>query len=201
MSLIRAFIAIEIPPATQNAIWNAIAQFRNGLGDCIRWVLQNHIHLTLKFLGEIPTAEAISLGRVLRAETDSFRAFEISIRGLGSYPSLNRPRLLWARIQAPAELEALARQIEFSCVRLGYPSEPRPFSPHLTLGRIRQDTSRAAGQRIRQCLEVLTIDLLGMARVDSVHLFSSKLKPSGAVYTKLYSAPFQHSIEVKSERT
>jgi 2'-5' RNA ligase len=109
------------------------------------------------------------------------------IRTLGSFPSLRRARILWVGIQAAAEMEALFRGIESACARLGYESEARPFSPHLTIGRVRQDASASDGQKIRRALEAATIDSLGAVRVDSVHLFKSNLKRDGAVYTKLFS--------------
>ncbi|MCI0552017.1 MAG: RNA 2',3'-cyclic phosphodiesterase, partial [Anaerolineae bacterium] len=110
-----------------------------------------------------------------------------------SFPNVKRARVLWIRVQAPAELGMLNNKIESACARLGYESEKRGFSPHLTLGRVRQDASPVDVQKIRRALEAATIDSLGNARVDSVHLFKSNLKPSGAVYTKLFSAPL-HSV-------
>jgi 2'-5' RNA ligase len=83
----------------------------------------------------------------------------------------------------------LYRRIESACVRLGYPSEEQGFSPHLTLGRVKQEASASDQQKIRHNLEALKIDSLGTARVDSVHLYKSELKPNGSVYTQLGSAP------------
>jgi len=99
--------------------------------------------------------------------------------------------VLFVGVQAPAELEALHRGIESACARLGYESKERGFSPHLTLGRVKQDASTADQQKIRRVSAELKIDSLGTARVDSVHLYKSELKPNGAVYTQLFSAPLR----------
>ena len=99
--------------------------------------------------------------------------------------------MLFVGIQAPAGLEALYRGIESACARLGYKSEERDFSPHLTIGRVAQDVSRVDQQKIHNALAGLKIDLLGTARVDSVHLYKSELKPSGSVYAKIFSAPLK----------
>jgi 2'-5' RNA ligase len=158
-----------------------------------------NIHLTLKFLGDVSPASVDVLSQMLRTEADSCPAFDMQISGLGSFPSPRRPRVLYIGIQAPApkrasglcELEALYHGIESACARLGYESEGRDFSPHLTLGRVKQDASAVDQQRIRRALEETKIDSLGTARVNSVHLYKSDLKPTGSVYTQIFSAPLK----------
>lgn len=193
MGLLRTFIALDIPPHIQQVIQQNADNLRKAIGDSVRWVPVKNIHLTLKFLGDVSPADVDVLTQMLRAEADSCPAFEFSVGGLGSFPSLKRIRVLWVGIQAPAELEALQRGIESACARLGYESDPRPFSPHLTLGRVRDTASAADLQRIRKTVEETKIDSLGTARVDSVHLYKSDLKPTGSVYTKLFSTPLKIS--------
>ena len=192
---LRAFIAVEIPHEIQQAIHQqATVALRRTIGPLVRWVPPENLHLTLKFLGDISPASVDMVTQMLRAEADGIQPFEMQVGGLGSFPSLRRVRVIHIGIQAGAGLEALNRGIESACARLGYEAEERPFSPHLTIGRVRQDVSPADGQRLRQALEGIRIDSLGTARVDSVHLFKSDLKPSGAVYTKLFSAPLGNVI-------
>lgn len=189
MSLLRIFIAIEIPSHIQQAIYQSTANLRDQLGTLIRWVSPENIHLTLKFLGDTSPTNLDSLTRALRAEADSHPPFDIHICGLGSFPSLRRVRVVYIGTQAEAGLEALQSGIESACARLGYESESRGFSPHLTIGRVRQDVPASEGQKIRHALTATKIDSLGTTRVDSVQLYKSDLKPAGAVYTKLFSAP------------
>lgn len=192
MSLLRTFTAVDIPPSIQEALKQKINSLRKVIGDSpVRWVKADTIHLTLKFLGDVSPANVDFLTQMLRAEADSCQAFDISIGGLGSFPNSKQPRVLFIGIQAPAELEALHRGIESATAKLGYESESRPFSPHLTIGRVKQGTPTSDLQKIRHSLEETTIDSLGTARVDSVHLYKSDLKPTGAVYTKLFSAPLR----------
>lgn len=192
MSLLRTFIAVDISPVLQTAIEQSALPLRRELGNSlVRWVDSRAIHLTLKFLGDVSPAAIPPLTRTLQTEADLIPAFDLAIGGLGSFPSPRRALVLWVEIQAPAALEALYRGIESACGRLGYAAETKPFHPHLTLGRVRQGLSAADGQKIRRVLEAQTIDYLGTARVDSVHLYKSDLQPSGAVYTRLYSAPLQ----------
>ena len=193
MGLLRAFIALEIPAKVQKDIYHATSSLRKGTGSLIRWVPTENMHLTLKFLGDISPANVEFLIQMIRAEADSHQSFDIHLTGLGSFPSRKRPRVIYIGIQAPAELEALQHAVESAARRLGYESEDRSFSPHLTIGRVKHALRISATdqQQIRHALEETKIDSLGTARVDSVHLYKSDLKPTGSVYTKLFSAPLK----------
>jgi 2'-5' RNA ligase len=194
MSLLRAFIALEIPAKVQNNIHQATSKLRSEIGSLIRWVPAENLHLTLKFLGDISPTHVEFLMQMLRAEADAHNCFDIHLTEVGSFPGPRRPRVIYIGIQAPAELRALQHAVESGAHKLGYQSEDRPFSPHLTLGRVKHASHITASdqQKIRHALEQTKIDSLGTARVDSVHLYKSDLKPTGSVYTKLFSAPLKN---------
>jgi 2'-5' RNA ligase len=191
MSLLRAFIAVEIPVQIREAVCKAAAPLQKGIGSVVRWVPMENMHLTLKFLGDVSLANVEILAQMLRAEADLFHCFDLRLSGLGSFPNLKRPRVIYIGIQAPATLETLQRGIESSLRRLGYESEERGFSPHLTIGRVKQNVTASEQQTIRRALEDTRIDSLGTARVDSLHLYKSDLKPTGSVYSRLFSAPLK----------
>ncbi len=115
----------------------------------------------------------------------------MQVEGLGCYPNVRRPRVLWVGLSAPAELSSLQRAVDLAAARLGYKSEERDFSPHLTIGHVRQNASSADIHTIRSAVEGCQIGLLGSAQVDAVHLFKSELRPEGSLYTRLFSAPLQ----------
>jgi 2'-5' RNA ligase len=196
MSLLRTFIAVDIPAQLQQSIQQKIAPLHQALGaSLVRWVAVENLHLTLKFLGDVSSASVDMLAQMLRTEAELIQPFEMQFTGLSAFPSLKRPRVLFIGIRAPAGLEALARGIESACARLGYESDAEGrhgFSPHLTIGRVRQDLPPAGQQKIRSVLAETVIDSLGTARVDSVQLYKSDLKPSGSVYTRLFSAPLKN---------
>ena len=191
MSLLRTFIALEIPQELRQSIHEETIHLRNRIGTLVRWVPAGNMHLTLKFLGSISPANVDMITQMIGAEANSCQPFDMHVGGLGSFPSPKRPRVIFIGLQAPAELEALQHGIESATTRLGYESEERGFSPHLTIGRVRQNISASDQQKIRRALAETQIDVLGTARVDSVHLYKSELRPSGSVYTRLYSAPLK----------
>ena len=192
MSLLRAFMGVEIPTEIHKAIEEKTASIRATLNaSLVRWVPAENVHLTLKFLGDVSPANLEMLEQMLSAEISQHRAFEMEFGGLGAFPNPKRPRVIWIGIQAPAGLDALQHGIGAATATLGYPDEQRPFSPHLTIGRVKQNVGSAGIQQIRIALDETKVGSLGVARVSAVHLFKSELKPTGAVYTKLFSAPLK----------
>lgn len=191
MSMLRAFIAVEIPAEIQQNVYKQTAAFRRGIESLVRWVPAHNMHLTLKFLGDVSPNNVEFLVQMLRNEGALVPAFDIHLSGLGSFPNLRRPRVIYVGIRAPAALDALQRGIEAAARRLGYESEERPFSAHLTLGRLRQNATAVEQQQIRRALESTQVDVFGTARVDSLHLYKSDLNPGGSIYTRLHSAPLK----------
>ncbi len=192
MGLLRAFLASELPADLQDAISTATADLHRALSNgLIRWVPAHNVHLTLKFLGDVSPSNLDLIKQMLVTEASQFTAFDVQVQGLGCYPNVRRPRVLWVGLEAPAELGSLQRAIEAAAARLGYEAEERGFSPHLTIGRVRQNASSTDLHRIRTCLESTHVGMLGTARVDAVHLFKSELRPEGSIYTRLFSAPLR----------
>ena len=192
MMPLRVFIAVEIPPSIRQAIDSQTQPLRAALGrDLVRWVPAENMHLTLKFIGDVSPASVDALAKMLTAETQTCAPFALTVGGLSSFPTPRRARVIWIGIQAPAALTSLQHGLESAAARLGYEEETRPFSPHLTLGRVRQPIGASDQQKVRIALEKTQIGALGTAEVTAVHLFKSDLKPSGAEYTCLFSAPLK----------
>lgn len=190
MSLLRVFIAIELPAPACDAIQKETSRLRQTLGsDFIRWIPSSNMHLTLKFLGDTAASHLDFLKQMLVREAELHPPFDMQLGGLGCFPNQRNPRVLWVDIHAPADLTSLQRGIEAGASRLGYKPESRPFSPHLTIGRVRENVSLTEIQKIRAALATVQPGNVTSARVDSVHLFKSDLQPGGSVYTKLFSTP------------
>ena len=189
MTAIRAFIAIELPAELHAQLDAVIKQLMARTPRAVRWVSAHNIHLTLKFLGNVSPANLNSLTQVIQVEAARHKSFEFCVSGVGAFPNRLRPRVVWAGVTAPEGLGELQHGVDRETERLGYPSEERGFSAHLTLGRISQ---HATPQEVKQVAEVLgsvTAGELGRVTVRQIRLFRSDLQPGGAVYTPLFTAP------------
>ena len=194
--MLRSFIAVEIPAEIQSAIAHSIASFKKTLPKpLIRWVAPQNVHLTLKFLGDVSPANLERLAEAIKVEAASHEIFSMSVGGLGAFPTHGRARVIWIGLDAPPALAALQRGVDAVAAKLGYPTEERPFSPHLTIGRVAQNASASDLQRIHAALDATKVGILGTVRVQAVHIFKSDLQPGGSVYTLLYSL----SMKIKEE--
>ena len=141
----------------------------------------------LKFLGDVSPANVELLTQMLSVEVNRHPAFEIQFEGLGAFPNPRRPRVIWIGIQAPAGLEALQHGIEAATATLDYPAEKRPFSPHLTIGRVKNmGTPRMLAEAMADGADIGW----GESVVDRIHLVRSELFPSGPRYSILHDARF-----------
>ena len=157
-------------------------------GEPIRWVRVDILHLTLRFLGE--TAPA-NIERVLQRageQAASWRAFELNVRNLGCFPDPGRPRVIWAgAADESGVLAAVAHDLETVARECGFPAETRPFSPHLTIGRVRDRLSTDGLRRLAGWIGEAASEGYGVVPVGSVELYRSDLRPTGPVYVPLAS--------------
>ena len=188
--IIRAFIATAISPMAREALEDTIGRLRQEIPGGVTWVRPEGIHLTLKFLGNVRRDESERLMSVVGELAAGHGPFTLGLSGLGMFPNGRRPRVLWAGLTGDlGALASLQQTVEDAAARIGWSPEARPFSPHLTLGRVRRDVSEAALGRISAAVSVAaTPDVLPWS-VDSVQLMRSVLHPSGAEYTVLTSVP------------
>ncbi len=189
MNAIRAFIAIELPESFRVALNNVMNRLRGGIPTGVRWVPAGNIHLTLQFLGETSPANLAMLSKSLPAVALRQRPFEFEIGGLGAFPNMRRPRVIWVGIQAPPALAELTRAIEVETSHLGYQIDGRAFSPHLTLGRVNQSASPRDVAEISNVLTQSAVQSLGKIQVESINIYRSDLNPNGSVYTTLATFP------------
>ena len=147
----------------------------------VAWVGAENLHITLKFLGGVEDTRLSDVADAVGAAA-AVRAFDVELRGLGAFPTPTRPRVIWAgAADAPAFAE-LAAGVDRSLGALGFPPEERGFTPHVTLGRVREP------RRDRALASALTAGgtrPFGMLRVARVSLMRSDLSPRGARYTEL----------------
>jgi 2'-5' RNA ligase len=137
MSVIRAFIAVDLPSDVQDCLEQISAKLKDQIGEkSVRWVSVPNIHLTLKFLGDVSENNLDVLKEIISAEAALQKPMEFSVGRLGAFPKMVRPRVVWVGVEAPSDLLMLQRGIETRTAKVGYPKDRRKFSPHLTLGRV-----------------------------------------------------------------
>jgi len=190
---LRSFIAVEISADIQRTISESTSFMRNSFQKpLIRWVQPENIHLTLKFLGDVAPEKLEIIAAALKDEIKSCERFSMTVNGLGAFPNSNHPRIIWIGLNAPPALTELQHYVEQLSSRMGYALEERPFSPHLTIGRIGQDATQAGLAEIKAALDSRPIGDLGTVLVDSLNIFKSDLQAGGPVYTRLYRIPMKN---------
>lgn len=181
----RLFVALDFPEGIRAAIRELTAKLKP-LGKEARWVRAEGMHVTLKFIGHVKDEMLDTIVAALSG-IDSPAPVEMRFRGVGFFPTEKRPRVFWCGIEASPNLSVMARDIESALVPLGIAAETRDFAPHLTLARFQ--SPRGADKLVSAARELDALDL-GSARETEFHLFESKLRPTGAEYSKRRSFRF-----------
>jgi len=189
---IRTFIAIELSESMRTALAGIQSKLKTADAD-IKWVEPDNIHLTLKFLGSVEKNKIIEIKKALDTITARINTFTISLNEIGAFPNLNLPRIVWVGINA-GELPSLVNSIENESEKLDFPKENRPFTAHVTIGRIRIPKQN---QKLKD-----TVDDINKNRglinqtptiVDHITLFQSTLTPKGPIYNALHKAKLKIS--------
>jgi 2'-5' RNA ligase len=187
MEQIRAFVAIELSENLRRELGRIQGSLKSkGVADHVRWVKPEGIHLTLKFLGNVPASTITEIVHAVTQGSEGVKPFTISFSGLGCFPSSSRPNVIWVGPEDDTgTLARLQTAIEDSLSVLGYPKEKRSYTPHLTLGRVARDLAASERRRLGDMIAEQNVGSLGEMQVSDVCLIKSELSPSGARYTRL----------------
>jgi 2'-5' RNA ligase len=185
---VRTFIAVHIPDSVRRDIGAMVNRLRSAGGADVKWVRPENLHLTLKFLGDVEEGRIPAVGTGVETAVSSMPAFNLALGGTGAFPNARRPSVLWIGVPLGAEpMAALAGHVESALDRLGFEREKRPFSAHLTIGRVRPPGN--AGSTVERMAE--TGFKSDPFTVDTIHLMKSELQRSGAEYTVLRTIKLQ----------
>jgi 2'-5' RNA ligase len=180
---VRLFVALTPPSDVQQAVWEAFAPLRSRAYP-VKWVRPDAIHITLKFLGDVPDERQEELVRALGEAVVGARTVTLVVNGAGVFPGPERPRVFWAGVAPDPAIELLADRVERVFAPLGFPTEARALRPHLTLGRAARDARPRDFADMAGVLEGLPVE--ASAVVDGVELMKSVLRPDGAVYQRVH---------------
>ncbi len=178
----RLFTALALPPEVTGNLEDLLRRLRTTAR--ISWSPPANLHITTKFIGEWPEARLGELRQAL-GEMPAGVPIDVRIRGLGFFPNARAPHNFWCGIEAPG-LERLAAATDGATAALGIARETRAFSPHLTLARIKD---RPDLRELQRAISALASTEFGAFEARGFRLYSSQLKPTGSVYTKLAEFP------------
>jgi 2'-5' RNA ligase len=188
---IRMFLAIDLPPEVRSWLGKAQSLLAGRIPEgTVRWVKVEGVHITLKFLGETPARRIDEIRVVMDDLASGHRPFPLIVEGLGCFPNPARPRVLWAGVRREPALAELQKRLEEGLERIGFRREERAFSPHLTLGRVRDGVGGGKLGEIGRVLETATPPEAVAMQADGWCLFKSVLRPGGAEYSVLHWAKF-----------
>ena len=181
--MIRAFIAVEVPDFP--AIRDFISELKKTPAR-LKAVEPENLHITLKFLGDIAEEKAAELGDALKSIDANSFSFELE--SAGAFPGAKNPKVIWAGVKEDGSLSSLQRGVEEICASLGFEREKREFSPHLTVGRVKDRNTKG----IRPVVERYSEVYFGTVDVKEVKLKKSFLTPQGPIYSDMASVPLRH---------
>ncbi len=185
MEQIRSFIAIELPGELKLKLEHLEGQLKANKQPWVKWVIPGSIHLTLKFLGSVPADKTSEITGTIAEVVRGITPFQLKIEGLGVFPNLRTVQVAWVGIGGEVEkLKRLQGLIDTSLSRIGFTPESRPFTPHLTIARIRSQASPDERIRFGQLIADTKFTACAIG-VDCVSLMKSQLSREGAIYSRI----------------
>jgi 2'-5' RNA ligase len=182
----RLFAALPVAGAAREDLERLLGILRRESWP-VRWLGPEALHLTLKFFGAVPEEQLAAIDAALARAVAGIPPLDLVLTEVSAFPDIRRPRVIWAGLEGPVALELLADRLERACEPLGFPSEGRPFRPHVTLGRVNRDNRWEPGAGSR--LEKLRVN--GGFLADQLVLYESQPTPEGSRYTVRKVYPLQ----------
>lgn len=189
METIRAFIAIELPSELRQQLSRLQAKLKSDNQPRIKWVKSDGIHLTLKFLGNIPISDIDRITQAMADVAMRITPFYLETETLGAFPNLKRVQVVWVGLGGEVDkLKQLQQLIEDKLAQLGFAAEQRQFKAHLTLARLGKEVQPAERLRLGELITGTSLETGDRIKVDSINLIRSQLTRKGAIYSRISSA-------------
>ena len=184
MEQIRSFIAIELPDGLKLELTQLEDQLKSNRQPWVKWVSPGGIHITLKFLGDITVEMTGAITKAIEEAVQGISPFHLEVKGLGVFPNLKRVQIAWVGISGEVDkLSQLQKRIETTLTPLGFAPESRPFTPHLTVARLRDQASLDERQKFGQLIANTKFETAYTIEVDAISLMRSQLTREGAIYS------------------
>ena len=181
-AVIRCFVAVEVPEPIQASLKPVQTHLQSRIHKGVSWTKPGNFHLTLKFLGDVRPEAINEISEAIQRVAAAHPPFSIAFGGIGAFPNLARPRVIWMGIkQGTSTVSRLAKAVNRELTHLGFSTDNR-FHPHLTLARLRTATDL---EPLKNILRKYDTIVGGSMRVKEITLMQSQLHPNGAIYTPL----------------
>jgi 2'-5' RNA ligase len=188
MEQVRCFIAVELPDELKKGLTQLQSRLKLGEQPWVKWVDPYSTHLTLKFLGNVAVDRIGEITGAIEEAARGMSPFHLEVKELGVFPNLRRVQVAWVGLSGEVDkLGHLQQRIESNLARLGFAPESRPFTPHLTLARLRDQASPAERQRFGQLIVSTRFETAYTIEVDAISLMRSQLTREGAIYSRISS--------------
>ncbi len=188
MEQVRSFIAIELPDELKLGLTQLQSRMKLAKQPWAKWVDPYSIHLTLKFLGNIVVDRIGEITRAIGDAAQGITPFHLEVKELGVFPNMRRVQVIWVGVSGEVDkLGQLQQGIESNLAHLGFAPEARPFTPHLTLARLRDRAPIGERQRFGQLIAGTKFEAVYSIEVDAISLMRSQLTREGAIYSRISS--------------
>jgi len=186
MHTIRTFFAIELPALTLKQIEKEFYDLKKLIPRKIKWAGISSMHITVKFIGDFNPEHQPSIQRELQSHLSGYREIKLPFRQIGVFPNLRNPRVVWLGLNVPRQLIDLAQIVNFVTNIYDYPQEKRNFSPHITIGRVRNNVSSRDRELVGQMIADYRFTEIDPFITNSLSFIKSSLTPKGPEYSTLF---------------
>ena len=189
MDVVRCFIAISLPNDVRAELTCLEERLKARRHASVKWVDPESMHLTLKFLGNVPVDSLPRIVEAISHVAASHPSFSLQVAGTGAFPNWQRPQVVWVGVRGDlGRLDTVQKELESALSPLGFPPESRPFSAHLTLGRLRERVTTDDRRRFAEFAQKVPFETSLAFEVSAVRLMKSQLTPTGPIYSELAAA-------------
>ncbi|MBE9483188.1 MAG: RNA 2',3'-cyclic phosphodiesterase [Chloroflexi bacterium] len=188
MEQVRSFIAIELPDELKQGLAQLQSRLKLDKQPWVKWVDPYSIHLTLKFLGSVAVDRISEITKAMEESAQGIPPFHLEVKDLGVFPNVRRVQVAWVGISGDVDkLGQLQQGIESNLAHIGFVPESRPFTPHLTLARLRDRAPLDERQRFGQLIAGTQLEAVYAIEVGAINLMRSQLTREGAIYSRISS--------------
>ena len=190
MSSVRTFLAIPLPQQAKDAVRTLQRELQEKI-PAVRWTPSENLHLTLNFFGDTPQESLEKIRVSMLSVKRRHRPFQVEVKGLGAFPSQHRPRIVWLGLEPKSPLIKLHQDCRLFLAQAGITVEARPYSPHLTIGRVRKQS-----RDVTELFSSIGEASIGWLPVNKLTLFESRLCPGGAEHIPLMAVELDEFKEL-----